>query len=77
MPAGASETDQNFVLLSGGPPDLPRVYRLPVEAAECSEKIAVAYYGRHEHFERTNGSTLTDWGVLRIFQWSYSTKIAE
>ncbi|MFE3021823.1 DUF5988 family protein [Streptomyces sp. NPDC059256] len=77
MPANTDEPDQNFVLLAGGPPGLPPLYGLPPEVSKHSEKIAVAYYGRNEHFERTAKSTFTEKGTLCVFRWSYSTKIAE
>ncbi|MET8825077.1 DUF5988 family protein [Streptomyces sp. NPDC004610] len=77
MSADIEEPAQSFVLLSGGPPELPQVYRLPPDVPESSEKIAVAYYGCNEHFERTVESTFTEKGTLCVFRWSYSTKIAE
>ncbi|MEU4111765.1 DUF5988 family protein [Streptomyces sp. NPDC027717] len=72
-----AETEPNLVVLLDGPTGIPRVYRCPGELMPGTDKIAVAHYGRHEHFERTDEVEDFRGSKLTIFRWSYSTKIAE
>ncbi|MCM1969436.1 DUF5988 family protein [Streptomyces sp. G1] len=69
--------DDGWVNLSGGPNSLPHAYQHPSGQVTDLEKIAVAHYGRHEHFERTGEFALVDERLLPVFRWTYSTKIAE
>ncbi|MFB6517301.1 DUF5988 family protein [Streptomyces sp. NPDC056401] len=52
--------DDDWVSLSGGPTGLPHAYQHPGGQVTDLAKIAVAYYGRHEHFERTGEFLLVD-----------------
>ncbi|MET9415655.1 DUF5988 family protein [Streptomyces klenkii] len=66
------------VVLRGGPRGLPRHYRLPLgHSGAESARLVVAYYGQHQHFERTGEMESTEGGRVPVFRWSYSTAIAE
>ncbi|MEV7547981.1 DUF5988 family protein [Streptomyces sp. NPDC089915] len=65
-----------LALLRGGPPGMPELLRLPAAEANAS-RLVVAYYGRHQHFERTEDSETVDGTVLPVFRFTYSTAIAE
>ncbi|MGW2369475.1 DUF5988 family protein [Streptomyces sp. NPDC001667] len=77
--ATGSETGgRNFpltILLRGGPSGVAPLWQ--AAGGELPEKVAVAFYGRHEHFVRTAETEAVDGRQLPVFQWSYSTKIAE
>ncbi|MEW2581520.1 DUF5988 family protein [Streptomyces syringium] len=72
----ARESEQ-LVVLVGGPPEVARVYRLPDRAAAGFERVVVAYYGRHQHFEDTGETELVEGQLVPVFRFSYSTAIAE
>ncbi|MEV7521809.1 DUF5988 family protein [Streptomyces sp. NPDC091371] len=62
-------------LLVGGPRELPPVTRL--RAGAVPEKVTVRHWGRHEHFLFTGRYTEVEGARAALFEWSYSTKIAE
>ncbi|MET9644832.1 DUF5988 family protein [Streptomyces syringium] len=66
-----------LVVLVGGPPEMARVYRIPDWHAAGSGRIAVAYYGQHQHFEPTGETELVAGQLMPVFRFSYSTAIAE
>ncbi|MCI3927838.1 DUF5988 family protein [Streptomyces sp. AN091965] len=68
---------EHLVVLVGGPPEMARVYRIPGQIAATSERIAVAYYGQHQHFEPTGETELVEGRMMPVFRFTYSTKIAE
>lgn len=63
------------VVLEGGPTAL--LGARDVVPGVGLEKVAVAYYGRHEHFEATGTTREVDGVLLPVYRWSYSTAIAE
>jgi hypothetical protein len=69
---------QDFIdaILEGGPADMPaglRAQRVQFHA----EKIKVAYYGGHEHFERAPDSDADTAGSPAVFRWIGRTRMAE
>ncbi|MFD9791587.1 DUF5988 family protein [Streptomyces sp. NPDC059070] len=65
-----------LVALRGGPPELPRLYQVPDGAGDAS-RVVVAFYGRHQRFERTGETELVEGRRVAVFQFAYSTAIAE
>ncbi|MGW6235751.1 DUF5988 family protein [Streptomyces sp. NPDC055094] len=65
-----------MVALRGGPPELPRLYRLPDDAADAS-RVVVAFYGQHQRFEATAETELVNGQRVPVFRFVYSTAIAE
>lgn len=63
------------VVLHGGPDSLDRIVRTP--GVEIPEQVTVDFYGRHEHFTRTGEVEPVEGVDLPVYQWSYSTAIAE
>ncbi|MFI1801199.1 DUF5988 family protein [Streptomyces sp. NPDC020379] len=63
------------ILLKGGPYGLDGVEY--TAAARAAEKISVAFYGQHLHFERTGEVEVVEGRQILIYAWSYSTAIAE
>ncbi|MFC5805810.1 DUF5988 family protein [Streptomyces formicae] len=68
-------TQSLLIALEGGPPEVPDTVR--VQTAARPEKVAVAYYGRHEHYEFTGCHVPVQDGTAPLYRWTYSTKIAE
>ncbi|WP_124267653.1 DUF5988 family protein [Streptomyces sp. ADI96-02] len=66
-----------LVVLSGGPPELPRVQRLPVGCVADASRLIVAFYGRHQRFVRTGETEQVEGRTVPVFRFDYSTKIAE
>ncbi|MEU1824069.1 DUF5988 family protein [Streptomyces abikoensis] len=64
------------VVLRGGPPEIPRLYRVPDGAAGIS-RVVVAFYGRHQRFEPTGETELVEGRPVPVFGFVYSTAIAE
>ncbi|GGV55085.1 DUF5988 family protein [Streptomyces spectabilis] len=75
MASEVTGADQ-LVALRGGPPELPRLYRLPGSSVDAS-RATVAYYGRHQRFEPTGESELAEGRRVSVYQFVYSTAIAE
>ncbi|QHC23458.1 DUF5988 family protein [Streptomyces sp. GS7] len=63
------------VVVEGGPLGLGRVQQLDIEMPV--DRVVVAYYGRHEHFELTGEKARVEGHDVPVFRWSYSTAIAE
>ncbi|MGW2184448.1 DUF5988 family protein [Streptomyces sp. NPDC001719] len=63
------------VVLTEGPPEISG--QRQVVPGTGPEKVAVAYYGRHEHFEATGLTREVEGQVLPVYRWAYSTAIAE
>ncbi|WP_172384153.1 DUF5988 family protein [Streptomyces sp. MNP-20] len=63
------------IVTDGGPEDMGRVRRIDQE--EIPERWVVAYYGRHQHFERTSATELVGGLRVPVFRFTYSTAIAE
>ncbi|MFD7631927.1 DUF5988 family protein [Streptomyces sp. NPDC056652] len=68
-----------MVALRGGPPELPRLYRLPDDAADAADasRVVVAFYGQHQRFEATAETELVNGQQVPVFRFVYSTAIAE
>ncbi|MEE1796285.1 DUF5988 family protein [Streptomyces sp. BE308] len=66
-----------LVVLCGGPPELPRVQRLPEGIVADTSRLIVAFYGRHQRFVRTSETALVEGRTVPVFRFHYSTKIAE
>ncbi|WP_418353468.1 DUF5988 family protein [Streptomyces alboflavus] len=65
-----------LVVLCGGPPELPRLYRLTDSVTDAS-RVVVAFYGRHQRFEPSGETELVEGQRLPVFRFVYSTAIAE
>lgn len=65
-----------LVVLRGGPPQVPRLYRLPDGAADVS-RVVVAFYGRHQRFEPTGETERVEGRPVPVYGFVYSTAIAE
>ncbi|QCX82725.1 hypothetical protein C9F11_45845 (plasmid) [Streptomyces sp. YIM 121038] len=65
-----------LAVLQGSPPEIPRVHQVLDGAADDS-RVVVAYYGRHQRFEATGEVALVDGQQIPVFQFAYSTAIAE
>ncbi|WP_331767568.1 DUF5988 family protein [Embleya sp. NBC_00896] len=63
------------IVLVGGPSGLGPVYR--TEGTDTPDKLQVAHYGQHVHFERTHDVEVVDGRELPVYRFSYSTAIAE
>ncbi|WP_049717510.1 DUF5988 family protein [Streptomyces caatingaensis] len=68
---------RQWVVLLGGPPELPRVYRIPDGADLTSPCLVVAFYGRHQHFTDTGVREQVRGRMVPVFRFAYSTAIAE
>lgn len=64
------------VVLSGGPKDLPDIYRLR-EVADLNEKVKVQWRAGYEHFLPTAEVRDVEGEMLPVFEWCASTRIAE
>ncbi|MCM1965105.1 DUF5988 family protein [Streptomyces sp. G1] len=64
-----------LIALEGGPSEIPRTRT--VHAVARPEKVSVAYYGRHEHYEFTGCHVPVGSESAPLYRWTYSTKIAE
>lgn len=62
-----------LVVLRGGPPGIPQ----PIEFDAPAGRVTVDHYGRHEHFEVTDGVERVGDQDLPVYQWAYTTFIAE
>lgn len=69
--------DDTRIFLTGGPVELPRLYQPSCHLQELPSKVSVPFYGRHQHFERSDGVELVDGIALPVYRWTYSTAIAE
>jgi hypothetical protein len=76
---GATEVmdSARWVVLEGGPPGLAPVHRLPDGTATDCPRLVVAYYGQHQHFDRTDDLRDKDGRRVAVFRWTYRTAIAE
>ncbi|MED7950948.1 DUF5988 family protein [Streptomyces sp. BE20] len=63
------------IILRGGPDGLHHVQQAAID--ETSETAVVTYYGHHLHFERTGEVETVEGRQVPVFQWRYSTAIAE
>ncbi|MBD0746745.1 DUF5988 family protein [Streptomyces sp. CBMA152] len=63
------------IVVEGGPEGLGRVWE--IDAPVVPERWVVAFYGRHQHYERTGATVLVEGRQLSVFQFTYSTAIAE
>ncbi|WP_330334535.1 DUF5988 family protein [Streptomyces sp. NBC_00536] len=63
------------IVLVGGPDGLGPLYDL--QGDELPEKIAVAFYGCHQHFEHAGECVRIDGRDLALFRFTYRTAIAE
>ncbi|MCI3928091.1 DUF5988 family protein [Streptomyces sp. AN091965] len=77
MTSGVASGREQLVVLVGGPPELPRLYRLPEGTAEDASRVVVAFYGRHQRFEPTGEKELVQGQQVPVFRFVYSTAIAE
>ncbi|MEW2581032.1 DUF5988 family protein [Streptomyces syringium] len=77
MTSEVARDSGQLVVLVAGPPEMARMYWLPGRHAAGSDRIAVAYYGQHQHFERTGETELVEGQLVPVFRFSCSTKIAE
>ncbi|MCI3928024.1 DUF5988 family protein [Streptomyces sp. AN091965] len=66
-----------LVVLAGGPSGMARLHRLPAGQTPEPERLTVAFYGQHQHFERTGDNETVDGCEVPVFRWTYRTKIAE
>jgi len=57
--------------LEGGPADLPSELRTQL-VQQDQEKVKVAHYGGHEHFERDESCTSPV-----VYRWTGRTRVAE
>lgn len=66
------------VVLTGGPPEIPRLYELPSGAGTPDpSRVVVAFYGRHHRFEATGRTVRVGGALVAVFAFAYSTAIAE
>ncbi|WP_329394526.1 DUF5988 family protein [Streptomyces melanogenes] len=63
------------IALEGAPDGLEGVRQLA--RAELPATVVVAYYGRHQHFERTGRTVRIEGRDVPVFRFTYSTAIAE
>ncbi|MFF2026243.1 DUF5988 family protein [Streptomyces sp. NPDC058171] len=77
MTGGNVVRGSQWVVLSGGPPELPRVQRLPEGTVADAARLILAFYGRHQRFVRTAETELVEGRTVPVFRFDYSTKIAE
>jgi hypothetical protein len=77
MTAQGAVGESRLVVLSGGPPELPRVQRLPEGTFADATRLILAHYGRHQRFVRTADTELVEGRTVPVFRFDYSTKIAE
>ncbi|MGX9883888.1 DUF5988 family protein [Streptomyces sp. NPDC002276] len=63
------------IVVDGGPEGMARVRRIDVRG--IPDRWVVAYYGRHQHFERTGTTELVEDRPVPVFRFTYSTAIAE
>ncbi|GGV51872.1 DUF5988 family protein [Streptomyces spectabilis] len=76
MPGEVVTGSGRLVVLMGGPPELPRLYRLADGHVDVS-RVVVAFYGRHQRFEPTGETELIEGRRVPVFRFAYSTAIAE
>ncbi|MFF3110877.1 DUF5988 family protein [Kitasatospora sp. NPDC057904] len=76
MSAHITPEPGELVALRGGPSGSARLYRIPPGDADPS-RVVVTLYGRHQHFERTSATESVSGARIPVFQWSYSTAVAE
>lgn len=70
--------DSALVVLRNGPSGIPHEYRRPSGyGGSDPERLSVTYCAQREHFERTGEKERVDGSLVPVFQWIYSTKIAE
>ncbi|MFF4503706.1 DUF5988 family protein [Streptomyces sp. NPDC001401] len=63
------------VLLRGAPDGMEPLLELDTQT--LPERIAVPFYGCHQHFERADDEPGQDDRTLPVFVWTYATAIAE
>ncbi|MFD3612122.1 DUF5988 family protein [Streptomyces atroolivaceus] len=63
------------VLLVGGPHAVVGVHEMSDDAVP--ERVVVAYYGRHEHYDNAGVEQVVAGRLLPVFRWTHSTAIAE
>ncbi|MGW6456625.1 DUF5988 family protein [Streptomyces sp. NPDC055078] len=63
------------VVVRGGPEGLSRIHQ--IDEQEPPDRLTVAYYGQHQHFVRTEFMQQVEGRDVPVFQWTYSTAIAE
>jgi uncharacterized protein DUF5988 len=63
------------IAMEGAPEGMERVQRL--DTGQIPERLTITYYGRHHHFERTEKTVEVGADDVPVFQWTYSTAIAE
>lgn len=75
---GEPETDwERAVLLVGGPSEIAGLHQRTDCSHDPPPKIAVTFYGRHQHYVATGATELVDGRHVPAFRFSYSTAIAE
>ncbi|MEW2581260.1 DUF5988 family protein [Streptomyces syringium] len=77
MNAGTVMGAGQWVVLAGGPSEMARVRQLPAGGGGNSTRIAVPFYGQHQHFEHTGETEVVEGRQVPVFRWTYSTAIAE
>lgn len=70
----SSDSDMREVLLEGGPDGMPVVWR--VENGEVTH-VKLPRWSGVEHYEFRGGHREVDGQRYPVFQWVYSTKVAE
>ncbi|MGY9067425.1 DUF5988 family protein [Streptomyces sp. CAS3] len=68
---------QQLVLLEGASHGPEGLMRLTHGTATLSDRVTVAYYGRHQHFARTQETRTVSGLEVPLYRWTYSTAIAE
>ncbi|WP_326725556.1 DUF5988 family protein [Streptomyces sp. NBC_00243] len=63
------------IVVQGGPRDLGPVHR--IEAESPPDRLVLPFYGQHQHFERIDRTERVEGRDVPVFQWTYSTAIAE
>lgn len=48
-----------------------------IEAESPPDRLVLPFYGQHQHFERIDRTERVEGRDVPVFQWTYSTAIAE
>lgn len=68
---------QQLVLLEGAGRGPEGLMRLTHGTTPLSDRVTVAFYGRHQHFTRTQETRTVAGLDVPLYRWTYSTAIAE
>lgn len=63
------------IVVRGDPEGLAAVHQF--DGLGLPEKVAVAFYGRHQHFDYTGEAQVVEGFRLPVYRFTYSTAIAE